>query len=194
MTQLRYGNTNTFFIPGAKGGLLLDTDYAGTLGAFYRALKQNGIKPQEINYVLATHFHPDHMGLIGDLMRQGAKLLLADVQKDFVHFSDGIFAKDRLPFTPINETEAVTVSCAESRAFLSRMGICGEIVPTPSHSADSVSLIPDNGDCFVEDLEPREYIPAYGETSGLAEDWNRLLALCPKRVFFGHAPEQRITP
>ncbi|MCR4577421.1 MAG: MBL fold metallo-hydrolase [Clostridiales bacterium] len=194
MTKLKYGNTNTFFIPGVRGGLLVDTDYAGTLGAFYRVLKQNGIKPQNITYVLATHFHPDHMGLVGDLTRLGAKLLLMDVQKDFVHFSDGIFAKDRLPFTPINETEAVVVSCEESRAFLSRMGIRGEVIPTPSHSADSVSLILDDGDCFVGDLEPKEFIPAYGETSPLSEDWARLLALRPKRVFFGHAPEKRIAP
>ena len=37
--KLKYGNTNTYYIPGRGGGLLVDTDYAGTLGAFYRALK-----------------------------------------------------------------------------------------------------------------------------------------------------------
>ena len=30
MIKLRYGNTNTFFIPGSEGGLLVDTDWAGT--------------------------------------------------------------------------------------------------------------------------------------------------------------------
>ena len=74
MTILRYGNTNTFFIEGNDGGLLVDTDYAGTLPAFYKALKQNGIKVNNIKYVLATHYHPDHMGLISDLMKQGAML------------------------------------------------------------------------------------------------------------------------
>ena len=76
---------------------------------------------------------------------------------------------------------------------MARMGICGEIIPTPSHSADSVSLALDDGDCFVGDLEPREYIPAYGEASKLSEDWKRLLVLRPGCVFFGHAPEKRIT-
>lgn len=190
MTILRYGNTNTFFIPGKQGGLLVDTGYAGTLNAFYRAIKQNGIKMNDISCVMATHWHPDHMGLIGELTRQGVKLLLVDVQKDFVHFSDGMFAKDRLPFTPINEAEAEVISCEESRAFLSRMGISGEIVSTPSHSADSVSLVLDDGDCCVGDLEPPEYIAAYGESSSLSRDWERLLAFTPKRVFFGHAPER----
>jgi len=30
MKKLRYGNTNTFFLEGSNGGLLIDTDYAGT--------------------------------------------------------------------------------------------------------------------------------------------------------------------
>ncbi|MBR5065148.1 MAG: MBL fold metallo-hydrolase, partial [Oscillospiraceae bacterium] len=57
MTELRYGNTKTFYIKGDNGGLLVDTDYAGTLPAFYRSLKQNGITVKDISFVLATHYH-----------------------------------------------------------------------------------------------------------------------------------------
>ena len=74
MIRLRYGNTNTFLIPCSGGYLLLDTDYAGTLPAFYRAIKQAGVRVSDIAYVLATHYHPDHMGLIPELMRQGVKI------------------------------------------------------------------------------------------------------------------------
>ena len=62
--KLKYGNTNTFFIHGMNGNLLVDTDYAGTLPAFYRALKADNIKISDISYVVATHYHPDHIGLI----------------------------------------------------------------------------------------------------------------------------------
>ena len=93
---MKYGNTNTFFIEGNDGGLLVDTDYAGTLPAFYKALKQNRIKVNNIKYVLATHYHPDHMGLISELMKQGAMLLLIDVQRDYVHFSDSDRCSKRL--------------------------------------------------------------------------------------------------
>ena len=192
MIKLKYGNTNTFLLLSDGGALLVDTDYAGTLPAFYRSLKERDIKVKEIEYVLATHYHPDHMGLIGDLMKQGVKLLLLDVQKDFVHFSDGIFARDRLPFQPIDETAATLISCGESRAFLSRLGISGEIIPTPSHSRDSVSLILDEGDCFVGDLEPFEYLAAYEENASLMRDWTQLLSFRPKRVFYAHAPEKAL--
>lgn len=35
MMQIKYGTTNTFFISGLKGGLLIDTDYCGSLPLFY---------------------------------------------------------------------------------------------------------------------------------------------------------------
>ena len=191
---LKYGNTNTFFIQGDKGGLLVDTDYAGTLPAFYKALKQSGIKVKDMEYVLATHYHPDHVGLISELMKQGVKLLLADVQKDHVHFSDSIFVKNKLIYESIDETSAIVISCGESRDILSSIGISGEIIYTPSHSEDSISLILDDGDCIVGDLEPYEYIEAYEENSKLQKDWERILSFHPKRVLFSHRPDSVIDP
>lgn len=190
MIQLKYGNTNTFYLPGRDWGLLVDTDYAGTLPAFYRALKRAGVKVRDIGYVLATHYHPDHMGLVSELARQGVRQLLIDVQREFVHFSDTIFERENLPCPPIREELATVISCKESRGFLARMGISGEIIHTPSHSGDSVTLILDDGDCFVGDLERFEYLEAYGENEPLRSDWERIRSFCPKRVFYGHGPEQ----
>ncbi len=185
MIRLRYSNTNTFLIPCTCGYLLVDTDYAGSLPAFYRAIKQNGIRVSDIHYVLATHYHPDHMGLIPDLMKQGVKLLLLDTQRESVHFSDYIFARDRLPFAPIDETKATVISCAESREFLAGIGIDGEIISTPSHSPDSISLVLDSGDCFVGDLQPREYGDV--ENDAVKADWTRVMSFQPQRVFYSHA-------
>ena len=189
---LKYGNTNTFYIQGCEGGLLFDTDYAGTLPLFYKALKQNNIRVKDIGYVLASHYHPDHMGLVGELVKQGVKLLLIDIQKEFVHFSDNIFARDKLRYTPVDDTDATMISCKESRSFLSSIGIHGEIIHTPSHSEDSISLIMDNGDCLVGDLEPSEYIGAYEENSALKADWELIASFHPEIVFYAHKPEQII--
>lgn len=187
MIRLTYGNTNTFYLPGSAGGLLIDTDYAGTLRAFYKALKASGLQLKDIAYVLATHYHPDHMGLIAELMEQGVRLLLMEEQKPFVHFSDAIFLKSGLPVQPIDEARATVLPCRESRSFLLEIGIAGEIVSTPSHSRDSVSLILDDGDCFVGDLEPLQYLDAYESNEQLKADWDLLKAHHPKRIFYGHA-------
>lgn len=190
MIKLKYGNTNTFFIQGAQGGLLIDTDYAGTMPAFYKAIKNASIGLTDIKYVLATHYHPDHMGLIGQLIEQGVKLLLVDLQKSSVHFSDKIFEKDKLPFSVINEADAEIISCEESRRFLSSVGISGEIIHTPSHSEDSISLILDNGSCFVGDLEPIEYIEAYENNTALKNDWDLITSYNPKIIYYAHRPEK----
>jgi glyoxylase-like metal-dependent hydrolase (beta-lactamase superfamily II) len=132
------------------------------------------------------------MGLVGELVKQGVKLLLIDVQKEFVHFSDNIFARDKLRYTPVDDTDATMISCKESRSFLSSIGIHGEIIHTPSHSEDSISLLLDNGDFFVGDLEPFEYIEAYGENDPLKNDWERILSRRPGRIFYAHMPEKRL--
>lgn len=181
MILLKYGNTNTFLI----NGLLIDTDYAGTLGAFYKAIKNHGLKVTDLKYTLATHYHPDHCGLIGELQRQGVRLVLMDVQVDSVHFPDYIFQRDGIDYTPANKRRAVTVKCADSRAFLKTLGIQGEIISTPSHSKDSVSMILDSGDCVVGDLQRREYDPD-------EEDWKRVMSFHPTRIFYAHGPMAEI--
>ncbi len=192
--KLRYGNTNTFFVRGSDGGLLIDTDYAGTLPAFYKALKENGLSTADIAYVLATHYHPDHIGLISELVKLGKKLLLVDTQYGSVHFADDIFRRERyLQYKPIDEKSAVVITCEESRAFLANMGIAGEIISTTSHSQDSISILLDNGDCMVGDLEPIEYLCAYEKNTALQNDWELVAAYKPKTIYYAHVNEKRFT-
>ena len=190
MIRLRYGNTNTFYIPGKSGGLLIDTDYAGTLQGLFRALKTNHLELNDISYVLPTHCHPDHIGLIGELQHLGVKPLLVDIQLATVHFPDEIFGRDKhLRYAPIDEKQATIISCDESREFLRSIGIEGEIISTPSHSEDSVSVILDCGDCFVGDLEPFEYLDGYENNPQLQKDWSLILSRNPKRILYAHANE-----
>ena len=107
-----------------------------------------------------------------------------------LHFSDDIFARDKIAYAPIDETQATVITCEESRSFFERLGLAGEIIHTPSHSEDSVSLILDDGNCFVGDLEPFEYSEAYDENTRLKDDWKRVLSFDPKRVFYSHRPER----
>ena len=191
IAKLKYGNTNTFFVSGEKGGLLVDTDYAGTLPSFYRTIKKYEIKVSDITYILATHYHPDHVGLVSALMKQKIKLLLIDTQVPFIHFADEIFERDKqLNYQPIDLSEATIISLEESRAFLKGIGIDGEIISTPSHSQDSISLILDSGECFVGDLEPCEYLAGYEHNESLQNDWECISSYSPKVIFYAHANEK----
>jgi len=191
ITKLKYGNTNTFFIRGTACNLLIDTDYAGTLPAFYRAIKEHDIKIRDIDYVLATHYHPDHIGLVSELVKQGVKLLLLDTQYSYIHFSDEIFSRDKhLNYEPITTENATIISSEESRDFLKNIGINGEIAVTTSHSNDSISLILDSGECFVGDLEPIEYLRAYDENEKLKTDWDIIMRYAPRVIYYAHANEK----
>ena len=193
MIKLRYGNTNTFYIPGSDGGLLVDTDWAGTLPLFFKAIKTAGIEMKAITTLLVTHYHPDHMGLAGELQRLGVKLLVVDVQRLFVHASDEIFARDKhLSYRAVDESAATVISCAESRDVLKGLGIDGEILHTPSHSEDSVSLALDDESCLVGDLEPLAYLAGYAENPALKSDWEQLMRRRPKRILYAHANEQKL--
>jgi glyoxylase-like metal-dependent hydrolase (beta-lactamase superfamily II) len=187
MQILKYGNTNTYFIKGRNGSLLIDTDYAGTLSGFYKAIKAAGIPFCDISYVIATHYHPDHMGIVGDLQRQGVGLVIVDVQQDCVHFSDGIFAREHhQSYTLPDEDKAIRISCSDSREFLESIGISGEIIHIPSHSTDSIAVVLDNGDCYVGDLEPLEYLAAYESNPDLQRDWDLIKSYEPKHIFYAH--------
>lgn len=70
------------------------------------------------------------------------------------------------------------------------MGISGEIVPTPSHSEDSVSVILDDGNCIVGDLEPLEYLYAYEKNTKLEKDWQLIMSHSPKMIYYAHANEK----
>lgn len=189
MIKLRYGNTNTYYL----SGLLIDTDMPGTIGGLFKELKRHGIELKDIQYVLATHFHPDHMGLISELMSYGIRLLLVNKQKEYVHFSDPIFARQKgLNYKAICEDDAVVISCYESRKFLLELGIEGEIIATESHSADGVALITDDGNCFVGDLEPIQFVDAYDCNSSLKEDWDKIMRHHPKHIYYGHVNDQHL--
>ena len=194
ITRIKYGNTNTFLIRGTKGSLLVDTDYAGTIPAFYKAIKELGIKVSDISYVLATHYHPDHIGLVSELADQGVKLVVMESQTDFIHYSDPIFAREpHLNYRPIDERNALILKFDEAPSFLDSLGINGNIGRTLSHSEDSIYVSLSDGTFILGDLEPLEYLEAYKDNQLLKTDWDNILKQDPKLLLYAHANEKRLS-
>jgi len=72
------------------------------------------------------------------------------------------------------------------------IGIAGEIVPTPGHSDDSVSLVLDDGSAFTGDLTPLALAGEEGWNAVVAS-WQRLRALGANRIYPGHGPRGQCT-
>lgn len=191
--EIKYGRTNCYVICGSRGSLLFDTDWAGTYFSFCRALKDAGVALSSISYLLISHYHPDHMGIAQEIAAAGVPLLVMDVQKAYLHAADPVFAREKaVRFYPIADSAALTVPCGQSRRLLSGIGIDGEVIHTPGHSDDSVSLVLDDGAAFVGDLCPLFTVSAYRDRT-LENSWNELLRHNITRIFYGHANPQRIS-
>ena len=185
--ELKYCSTNTYLIEGDTGKILFDTGWAGTFPAFCHAMGEIKTSVQDIDAILISHFHPDHMGITQQIADQGAVLLAADVQRDYIHASDAVFAKEKnAAFRAVEDEKVRFFSPEESRAVLKEFGIDGQIIPTPGHSDDSISLLLDDGSLFVGDLNPLYELEVHCRTQ-IGDSWDKLLALKPKVVYYGHA-------
>ncbi len=165
---------------------MVDLGWPGTMGTMRANLRRVDIPLEEIQYGLATHYHIDHAGLAQDLKNAGVQLLMIDVQVPFVLLMKR-HVKDRDGFTEISMEGNVTIPVSESRALLHRANIAGEILHTPGHSDDSVSLLLDDGRVFTGDLADSTLIG--GEDSEVVHgSWLRLKERGARQVFPGHGP------
>ncbi|MGE5245145.1 MAG: MBL fold metallo-hydrolase [Betaproteobacteria bacterium] len=184
IVNVGYRSTNYWVVSTGRSRLLVDLGWPGTMGAMRANLDRMGVPLGEIRYGLATHYHPDHAGLAEDLKHAGVPLLVLDVQTAAIPALEAI-TKPRDGYTSITAQGNLTITCAESRAVLERIGVSGEIVHTPGHSDDSISLLLDDGSVFTGDLTP----PALaGDTDGRVarESWNELRRRGATRVYPGH--------
>jgi len=185
--ELYYSSTNTNLIGGTKGLLLFDTGWAGTFRAFCRAMGEIGIPVQQISCILISHYHPDHCGIAQEIADCGPVIAVMDVQREFVHSADAVLMREpEKGFCPIYDEKIRLIDLADSREFLSELGIDGEILAVPGHSDDSIALCLDDGSFFVGDLNPLYELEMHRGTT-IGESWNRLLARHPKTVYYGHA-------
>ncbi len=172
---------------------MFDTGWAGTFPLLCKALGEKKLKLQDISFLLISHYHPDHMGIAQNIADAGAVIAAADVQREFIHSSDQIFAKENnSSFLPIEDKNMQLFSIGESRSFLRELGIDGEVFHTPGHSDDSISLWLDRERAlFVGDLNPLYELEMHKGTV-IADSWERLLSLKPKTVYYGHAKKAEL--
>ena len=151
IVNVGYRSTNFWVVSAGTSRLLVDLGWPGSMGQMLAALRRMDVPLAELRYGLATHYHIDHAGLGQELKQAGVPLLVVDLQLPAIPRMKQ-WTKPQDNYVDITPDGNVVIACAESRALLGEIGIAGEILPTPGHSDDSVSLLLDSGAVFTGDL------------------------------------------
>jgi ribonuclease/clavin/mitogillin len=190
IVNVGYRSTNYWVVSADTSRLLVDLGWPGTMGMMRANLDRMGVPLKEIRYGLATHYHIDHAGLAQELKQAGVPLLVLDVQVHAIPLMK-TWTKPQDNYVDITTHDNVTISCSESRSLLEGIGIPGEIVHTPGHSDDSVSLLLDDGSVFTGDLTHPRLI-GYEDEAVVSASWRLLRERGATRVYPAHGPIRQI--
>jgi endoribonuclease LACTB2 len=186
IVNVGYRSTNYWVISAGTLRVLVDLGWPGSMGTMRANLSRAGIPLGEIRYALATHYHPDHAGLAQDLKDAGVPLLVIDVQVPFIPLLKR-YTKPQDRFTDISVHGNIVIAAGESRGLLERLGIGGEILYTPGHSDDSVSVLLDDGSVFTGDLT-HPMMVGDEDAAIVQASWQLLKQRGATRVHAGHGP------
>jgi len=189
IVNVGYRSTNFWVISAGTSRLLVDLGWPGTMGTMRANLERMDIELSEIRGGFATHYHPDHAGLAEELKRAGMPLIVLESQVDFFPLLKQ-WTKPQDRFTDITPDRNFTLAFADSRAWLAGIGFTGEILPTPGHSDDSVSLLLDDGNVFTGDLTAPALCGDDAAGRQALASWQSLREHGAKRVFPGHGPQR----
>ena len=190
IVNVGYRSTNYWVISAGRSRLLVDLGWPGTMGKMRASLKRMDVPLEEIRYGLATHYHIDHAGLAQELKEAGLPLLVLDVQEPAIPLMK-THIKPQDQYVEVTVHDNITISFSESRSLLERIGIAGEILHTPGHSADSISLLLDDGSAFTGDLTRPAFI-GLENAAVVCASWQLLRERGATRVYPGHGPVRQI--
>ena len=186
VVDVGYSSTNYYVLGPDDARLLVDCGMPGSYGRLRARLRQMDVPIERISHLLVTHFHPDHAGVAQELKNAGVRLVLLDVQRAAVPTLNALMARHG-PHLPIRPDDNLDLRLEDSRSFLASIGIAGQVVHTPGHSDDSVTLVLDSGEAFTGDLTWPDFAPEAAAAT-VAESWRRLRDLGARTVYPAHGP------
>jgi len=203
------GMVNAYLLKGSNGkAILIDCGIPGSDKAILKTMAEAGIQNNDLQLIIITHGHSDHMGAISALRDvTGAKTMIhksdADVLRTakspqlypintigrifaFINrFGDGTI-KGVVPYEP----ELVI----DGEMSLQEFGIDGKVIETPGHTNGSISVLLDDGRAFVGDLimgsmfgKGKPNLPMHAESIEKEKNSIRkVISLAPKTIYTGH--------
>lgn len=190
--NITYKSANCFLIPSNDGWIMIDTGWPDTFSQLLQLLNQNNISVHEINYLIITHFHPGHAGLTQNLKDLGTNLVLHANQVPYFNRLNLLYKKNpKANFKDITTSNNTILLDSVSRSFFQSIGINGEIISTPVHSDDSISLLIDNDCAFIGDL-PSLSSQDTIDNAAINNYWEMIKKMNIKKIYPGHGEAYEI--
>jgi ribonuclease/clavin/mitogillin len=178
-------STHYYLIDALKGKLMVDAGWAGTLPELKSQLRRYDIDLGQIRYIMITHHHPDHAGLTQEIKQAcGAHLIIHEKQIPFLEDLKSFYAGKGI-YLPIQVDAQDLVLQDLNRGALNAISVQGEIITTPGHSDDSVSLVLDSGMAFIGDLHHPDFVLDEARPA-TCQSWKKLLSLKAKTIYPAH--------
>lgn len=204
--RIPVGIDNCFLLRG-KQTILVDGGAWGGLPSFNRRIRELGVDPQEIELIVLTHGHWDHITCLSEIQKlTGAKIAIHKQDQFMVEtgeppFPDGVntwgkmmsasakaLLRQKLPKVKVD------VVIDDKGMSLREYDIPGEVVYTPGHSMGHVSIVLDSGDALVGDMAMNDWylrltpgLPILADDIRLVvESWRKILPMGIKRVYPAH--------
>lgn len=152
ITHIKLSFSNAYLLTGRKT-VIVDTGMPGEEAKLLRVAERAGVKARDVSLILHTHAHVDHAGSTAalakklgvptavhradqDMMRTGVMKPLKPLRLE----SRLILPLVNKPFPPVQPDLFV-----DDSFDLTAFGVEGRILPTPGHTAGSISvLLPDD--------------------------------------------------
>jgi endoribonuclease LACTB2 len=182
IVNVGYRSVNCYLLITEKAKLLIDVGWPGGMAELKSSMAREGYAVKDVTHVLVTHYHMDHGAIAQEMKTKGAKLIVLENQKAHLN-EQKRFIKPPQVYHEISLDGNLDLVFKDSRTFLKTLGIEGEIIATPSHAPDHVTLVLDEGIAFTGDLPPETASPP---DSDAYRDWQQLRAHKVRRVYPAH--------
>jgi len=205
ITTIKMLSSNAYLVANGRKAILIDCGMKKKEKKILAALKQLQLSPEDIRLIILTHTHYDHAGSIKALQQiTGAKILVHKAEARCLKQGYCAFPKGTMWFPKIMSAigralnkwvgryKPVAPDIVIAKRFdLQPYGIDGYVLPTPGHTAGSLSVVIEKnhavvGDTLFNIFKHSVYPPYANDQEILLKSWKKLLESGCEYFYPGH--------
>ncbi|AWI27760.1 MBL fold metallo-hydrolase [Streptomyces sp. ICN441] len=197
---------NAYLLLGRRP-VVVDAGTPGSGGRIRDQIAAHGVDPTDVSLIVITHGHIDHFGSAAELHRLTGAPVAGHIA-DLGPYRSGRAREPYLPTGPMGRLMARSRKLhlkaeplepgvlVRGETDLEDFGIDARIMPTPGHTAGSISVLTGRGDLVAGDLVANSFMglvpgrpanpPFHDDPLHNLASLRRMLDLDPTRLHVGH--------